>query len=70
MVGTMITVGVMVAAGVITIKTDITAMQVEIKFIKDTIVTERGMAERHDREIRGNREEIIMLRGKSHRHGR
>ncbi len=64
LVGTIVTVGIVVVAGVIAIKTDIAGMKVDIQYIKDTIITERGMAERHDREIRNCVERIIKLEAK------
>jgi hypothetical protein len=70
LVGTIISVGLIVGAGVVTIKTDVAGMKVDIQYIKNQMVLERGMAERHDREIRSNRETIIELRSKAHRHGR
>ena len=60
-VGTLLGVGVTVAAGVITIKTDIAAMKVDIGYIKDTIAVERGMDDRQDRDIQNCRERIIKL---------
>ena len=61
MIGTIVSVGVIVGAGVVTIKTDIAAMKVDIRWIKDTITIERGMVERHDREIRTNDRRLIKL---------
>lgn len=52
LVGAIGAVGVIVVAGVIAIKTDIAGMKVDIQYIKSQMVLERGMAERHDGEIR------------------
>lgn len=64
LVGALLGMAALVVGGIAAIKSDIEVIKVDVKHINQQMTLERGMANRHDAEIRQCIERIIRLEAK------